>query len=150
MACGLGLVAEDCAADHWSPALDGRRERNGQWRATCPVPGCGACRALEYDAPGKHVRWKSFCGEHDKDAVRPHLARLLGSCMPGGRPQPATAAELEALALSGLPPLALKVQMLIYAGRSMTEALDKLGVDRTTRYRVRAQLSQFGDKGAGR
>ena len=151
MACGLGLPdAEDCAADHWSPALGGRREPNGQWRAQCPVPGCGALRSLEYDAPGKHVRWRSFCGTHDKEAVRPHLARIIGPCMPGGRPQPATAAELEALALSGLPPLALKVQLLIYTGLSATEAFDKLGVDRTTRYRVRGQLSQFGDKAAGR
>jgi hypothetical protein len=70
--------------------------------------------------------------------------------MPGGRPQPATAAGLEALAMSGLPPLALKVQLLIYSGMSATEAFDKLGVDRTTRYRVRHQLSQFGDKPAGR
>lgn len=151
MACGLGLPdAEDCAADHWSPALGGRRERNGQWRAPCPVPGCGALRSLEYDAPGKHVRWKSFCGTHDKDAMRPHLARIIGACMPSGRPQPATAAELEALALFGLPPLALKIQLLIYSGMSTTEAFDKLGVDRTTRYRVRDQLSQFGDKPAGR
>ena len=151
MACGLGLPdAEDCAADHWSPALGGRREPSGQWRAQCPVPGCGALRSLEYDAPGKHVRWRSFCGTHDKEAVRPHLARIIGPCMPGGRPQPATAAELEALALSGLPPLALKVQLLILAGMSTAEAFDKLGVDRTTRYRVRGQLSQFGDKPAGR
>ena len=152
MACGLGLPdAEDCAADHWSPALDGRRERNGQWRADCPVPGCGASRSLEYDAPGKHVRWRSFCGKHDKDAVRPYLAKLIGPCMPGGsRREPVQHADLEALALSSLPPLALKVQLLIYSGMSTTEALDRLGVDRTTRYRVRHQLSQFGDRTAGR
>ncbi len=151
MACGLGLPdAEDCAADHWSRALDGRREPSGQWRASCPVPGCRSLRSLEYDAPGKHVRWRSFCAQHDKDAVRPYLAKLIGPCMPGGRPQPATAAELEALALSGLPPLALKVQLLVYSGMTTAEALDKLGIDRTTRYRVRGQLSQFGDKAAGR
>ena len=151
MACGLGLPdAVDCAADHWSPALGGRRERNGQWRAPCPVPGCGALRSLEYDAPGKHVRWKSFCGEHDKDAVRPYLARIVGPCMPSGRREPVSHADLEALALSGLPPLALKIQMLIYSGMDITEAFEKLGVDRTTRYRVRVQLSQFGDKPAGR
>jgi hypothetical protein len=151
MACGLGLPdAEDCAADHWSPVLDGRRERNGQWRADCPVPGCGALRALEYDAPGKHVRWRTFCGTHDKDAVKSHLARIIGPCMPGWtRRERASPAELEALALSGLPPLALKVQLLIYAGMSTTEALDKLGIDRTTRYRVRSLLSQFRDKAAG-
>ena len=151
MACGLGLPdAEDCAADHWSPALDGRRERNGQWRADCPVPGCGALRALEYDAPGKHVRWRSFCGTHDKEKVRPYLAALVGPCMPGrSRHASVTRAELEALGLSDLPPLALRVQLLVYSGMSPAEAFDKLGVDRTTRYRVRDQLSQFRDKTAG-
>ena len=151
MACGLGLPdAEDCAADHWSPVLNGRRERNGQWRADCPVPGCGAVRSLEYDAPGRHVRWRSFCGTHDKDAVKPHLARIIGQCMPGWtRRERATPAELEALALSGLPPIALKIQLLIYAGMTTTEAFDKLGVDRTTRYRVRSLLSQFRDNAAG-
>lgn len=70
--------------------------------------------------------------------------------MPSGQREAVTRAELEALALSGLPPLALKVQMLVYAGLTMPEALDKLGVDRTTRYRVRGQLSQFADNIAGR
>ena len=151
MACGLGLPdAEDCAADHWSPALNGRRERNGQWRADCPVPGCGALRSLEYDAPGKHVRWRSFCGTHDKDAVRPHLTQLVGACMPGRtRLASVTRTELEALGLSDLPPVALRVQLLIYSGMTTAEAFDKLGVDRTTRYRVRDQLSQFRDKTAG-
>jgi hypothetical protein len=121
MACGLGEpTAEDCAIAHWCAKLGARREANRQWRADCPVPGCGARRALEFDAPGRHVRWKSFCGTHDKDAMRPYLARLLGPCMPSReRRAPVRHAELEALALSGLPPLALKVQMLIYAG--MTE-----------------------------
>ena len=154
MACGRGEpTAEDCAIRCWSDALrklNSHREPNGQWRADCPVPGCRSLRALEYDAPGKHVRWRSFCGHHDREAMRPYLVKLIGPCMPGGRPQPVTVPELEALALSGLPPLALKVQMLIYAGRSMNEALDKLGVDRTTRYRVRHQLSQFADKAAER
>jgi hypothetical protein len=150
MACGLGLPdAEDCAADHWSPALNGRRERNGQWRADCPVPGCGAVRALEYDAPGKHVRWKSFCGTHDKDAVRPYLVRLIGPCMPSGRGEVVTRAELEALALSGLPPQALKTQLLIYAGMTMADAFDKLAVDRSMRYKVRGLLSAFHHNAAG-
>ena len=152
MACGLGLPdAEDCAADHWSPALGGRRERNGQWRAECPVPGCGALRSLEYDAPGKHVRWRSFCGEHDKDAIRPYLVKVVGQCMPAGsRVGAIRHAAIEALVLSDLPPLALKVQLLVYAGNTITEAFDKLGVDRTTRYRVRHQLSRYGDNAAGR
>lgn len=152
MACGFGLSAEECAILHWSPPLRGERERNGQWRAGCPVKGCRANRALEYDAPGKSVRWKSFCGEHDKEAVRPHLAAIIGTCMPGGRAQrePVSPASLEALALSGIPPQALRTQLLIWSGMTTTEALDKLGIDRTTRYRIRNQLSQFCDKAAGR
>ncbi len=115
------------------------------------MPGCGSRRSLEYDAPGKHVRWRSFCGEHDKEAVRPHLVKLVGQCMPGGaRIGTIRHAAIEALVLSDLPPLALKVQLLIYAGNTITEAFDKLGVDRTTRYRVRHQLSRHGDKPAGR
>lgn len=138
MACGLGLPdAEDCAADHWSPALDGRRERNGQWRATCPAPGCGASRSLEYDAPGKHVRWRSFCGVHDKDAVRPYLAKLIGPCMPGGRRrEPVDHDELAALALASLPPMTMRLRMLQLAGLGTAQALDKLGVRREHRSRV--------------
>ena len=139
MACGLGLPdAEDCAADHWSAALNGRRERNGQWRAPCPVKGCGSWRALEYDAPGKHVRWKSFCGKHDKDAVRPYLVALVGACMPSRRAgrHPIEHDELIALALTGMPPTSLRLAMLEMAGFGTADALDKLGVRREHRARV--------------
>ena len=138
MACGLGLPdAVDCAADHWSPALSGRRERNGQWRAPCPVPGCGALRSLEYDAPGKHVRWKSFCGEHDKEAVRPYVARLIGSCMPGGsRREPIRHDELIELALADMPPMTMRLHLLRLAGLGTAEALDRLGVRPDNRARV--------------
>jgi hypothetical protein len=138
MTCGLGLPdAEDCAADHWSPALGGRRERGGQWRATCPVPGCGALRALEYDAPGRHVRWKSFCGEHDKDAVRPYLAKVVGVCLSGGsRREPIRHDDLIALALSDAPPMTMRLEMLRLAGLGTAEALDKLGVRPDHRARV--------------
>lgn len=137
MACGLGGDAEDCAISHWSPALDGRRERSGQWRATCPVPGCGSLRSLEYDAPGKHVRWKSFCGEHDKEAVRPHLAKLVGSCMPGGaRREPVKHGDLITLALTDISPMTKNLRMLQMAGISTDEALRMLGVRREHRARV--------------
>ncbi len=151
MACGLGEPsAEDCAIAHWCPKLGARREANRQWRADCPVPGCGARRALEFDAPGSHVRWKSFCGVHDNEAVRPYLVRLIGPCMPSGRREVVTRAELEALALSGLPPQALKTQMLLSAGMTIAEAFDKLGVDRSMRYKVRGMLLAFHHKTAGR
>lgn len=143
MACGLGLPdAEDCAADHWSPALDGRRESGGQWRADCPVQGCGAKRSLEYDAPGKHVRWRTFCGEHDKDAVRPHLAKLVGPCMPGRvYREPIRHDDLAALALCSLPPMSLRLALLELAGYSTIDALDLLGVRRENRSRVIAGRS---------
>lgn len=141
MACGLGLPdAEDCAITHWSDALkqfNAHRERNGQWRSDCPVPGCGARRTLEYDAPAKHVRWKSFCGQHDKDAIRPHLAKLVGPCMQGGsHREPVRHDDLIALALSGLPPQSLRLALLEIAGLGTREALDMLGVRRENRPRV--------------
>jgi hypothetical protein len=139
MACGLGLDAEDCAADHWSRPLKGRREPSGQWRADCPVDGCRTGRrGLEYDAPGKHVRWKSFCGEHDKDAVRPFLVALIGPCMPSGGSQrlPIRHDELTDLALADLPPMTRQLRMLQLAGMGTQEALDKLRVRRENRSRV--------------
>ena len=154
MACGRGEpTAEDCAIHCWSDALrklNSHREPIGQWRADCPVPGCKSLRALEYDAPGKHVRWRTFCGHHPKEVVRPHLAALIGPCMPGGSRRPLIRhAELEALALSGLPSLAIKTQLLVYSGMGMADALEKLGVDRTTRYKIRGLLSSFRDNAAG-
>lgn len=144
MACGLGLPdAEDCAADHWSPALDGRRERGGQWRADCPVPGCGAERSLEYDAPGKHVRWRSFCGTHDKDAVRPHLAKLIGACMPFGARERRNN-ELIAIARADLPPQSLRLGLLEMAGVPTSEALAMLGIGPTHKRRVIDPLRKLG------
>jgi hypothetical protein len=94
-------------------------------------------RSLQYDAPGKHVRWKSWCGEHDKDAVRPWLARLIGPCMPGGRRrEPIDHDELTALILSDLPPMTIKLRVLQMTGLGTAEALDKLGVRRDNRARV--------------
>lgn len=139
MACGIDsdTDAETCAADHWSPMLGGRRERNLQWRAPCPVPGCGALRSLEYDAPGEHVRWRSFCGEHDKDAVRPHLAKLVGVCMPGGtRRKPVKHGDLITLALADIPPMTKNLRMLELAGISTDDALNMLGVRRANKARV--------------
>ena len=143
MACGLGYPdAEDCAADHWSPAVNGRRERGGQWRADCPVPGCGAKRALEYDTPGKHVRWRTFCGEHDKEAVKPHLAKLVGPCMPSGRR--VIDAELVELATADLPPQSLRLGLLEMAGMTTAEALAELGVGPTHKRRVVDPLRRLG------
>lgn len=147
MACGYGLLAQDCAADHWCGQLNGRREVS-DWRAPCPV--CRAPRALEFDVRGRTIRWNSFCGQHDREVLRPVLKRLLRECMPG-RPQwvPPDRGILTGLALSGLPPVALRVALLNLAGMTLDEAMDKLGVERANRYRVRRQMCQHGYKPAG-
>jgi hypothetical protein len=148
VACGRGEpTAEDCAIRCWSDALvklGAHREANGQWRANCPVPDCGAERSLEYDAPGKHVRWRSFCGRHDREAVRPHLAGLIGPCMPRNRPAPAIGAELIALALADLPPQSLRLALMEMAGMPTGEALAKLGVGPTHKRRVIEPLRRLG------
>jgi hypothetical protein len=145
------MLAEDCAAAHWAEVLDGRREPSGNWRAPCPVDH--APRALEWDVPATSVRWKTFCGSHDRDALRPVLAELLGECFTATsssqRRRPVSHDDLAALMLSGLPPKAMKVAGLVMAGMTRAEAMDKLGIDRTSRYRVLTQLSQFGDITAG-
>lgn len=148
MACGRGEpTAEDCAIRCWCDALaalNSHREANGQWRADCPVPGCKSKRALEWDAPGKHVRWKSFCLPHDREAVRPHLAVLIGKCMPRGRPAPALRAELEALALADLPPQSLRLALLELGGMPTGEALAKLGIGPTHKRRAIEPLRKLG------
>jgi hypothetical protein len=149
LACGRGEpTAEDCAIRCWSDALkafSAHRERNGQWRADCPVPGCGARRALEYDAPGKHVRWRSFCGEHDKEAIRAHLAKLIGACMPGGtRREAIRHADLIALADADIPPQSLRLALYELAGMPTSDALAKLGVGPTHKRRVVEPLRKLG------
>jgi hypothetical protein len=141
VACGRGEpTAEDCAIKHWCEALkkfNARRERNGQWRADCPVPGCKSKRAIEFDAPAQHVRWKTFCGYHPKEVVRPYLAALIGPCMPGGsRRKPVKHGDLIRLALADIPPMTKNLRMLQMAGIETAEALDMLGVRRANRARV--------------
>jgi hypothetical protein len=148
--CGIdsSADAEECAIAHWSPALaalNSHRERNGQWRADCPVPGCAAARSLEYDAPGKHVRWRSFCGDHDKEAVRLYLGKLIGPCMPSGARRGAVRHdELIELALADLPPQSLRLGLLEMAGMSTGEALKRLGIGPTHKRRVIGPLRRLG------
>jgi hypothetical protein len=131
-----GLLAVDCAIDHWAPALGGRREPVG-WRAPCPI--CGTERALEWDVPVRTIRWHSFCNEHDQESLRPALAKLLPSCIPPHRKTrpPIDHDDLIALALdTGIPPMTLRLAILRLAGVGTREALDKLGVRRENRSRV--------------
>ena len=143
MRCGCP-TAQDCAITVWCPVLSGRRETAG-WRAPCPV--CHTKRSLEYDAPAgaEAVRWNAFC-RCERDTVRKALGEALGDHLGIRRrsPRPADPAELRELALAGLPETALKAALLMRAGCTFTEAMDLLGIDRTTRYRVRRQVLDRG------
>ena len=134
MTCRTGLLAVDCAADHWCRALGGHPEPAG-WRADCPV--CGAGRALEWNVPRTVIRWNAFC-EHDRDALRPVLAARLGDCFARRRADraPVSHDDVIALALSDLPPMSMRLALLQLGGMSTGEALDKLGVRREHRSRV--------------
>ena len=133
MRCGLD--GESCAVTHWCPALKGERERSG-WRAPCPL--CQSRRALEYSLNGHSIRWNSFCPQHDREALRPVLRRLIGGCLPGRPTGPAPIGhdDLVELMLSDMPPMSMKLAGLELAGMSTSAALDKLGVRRDNRARV--------------
>jgi hypothetical protein len=153
-----GENAADCAVRHVLPELGGTctRTRGGapvEWAAACPV--CHAAGKLTLTAKGRTLlRYCQRC-KAPQEALTAALAALL-PCFwpPGARPsrRPGLRVEpgdLAALALSGLPPTAKDAQLLVMSGMTVTEALDKLGIDRTTRYRIRLQLSQYCDKTAG-
>jgi hypothetical protein len=131
--CGLP-TAEDCASLHWGRELHGQRQRGGQWRADCPV--CHAERALEWDVPGRSVRWKSWCAEHDRDFLRPVLAEMLPGCLPrrGGQRAPVDHDDLIRLAQRDLPAAALRIGMLRLAGFTAAKARAELGLAKSTYY----------------
>ena len=69
--------------------------------------------------------------------MRPYLAKLIGPCMPGGRVgRTIDRSELIALALTDMPPMTMRLEMLRLAGIGTAEALDKLGVRPDHRARV--------------
>jgi hypothetical protein len=136
VSCGHGLpTLEDCAILHWCPATKAEREGKG-WRAPCPI--CQTRRALEFSIDGKRMRWNSFCGDHDREEVRPALRNLLKACMPGKERRPqVTADDVAELGLSAITSaLSLKLVLLEMSGMNTTAALDKLGVRRENRSRV--------------
>ena len=93
---------------------------------------------------GKHVRWRSFCSYHDREAIRPHLAKLIGACMPGeGQPAPIDP-ELVALAAADLPPMTMRLGLLRAGRDTAAEALAELGVGPTPRGAVIPPLRTSG------
>jgi hypothetical protein len=143
MACAAGLLAEDCAADHWSPVLGGRRE-GAQWRAPCPV--CLRARRLEYDAPKSSVRWNIFC-HCDRAAVRKVLADRLPECMPTRRGKAAIDHQaLIALMLADMPAKSRQLAGLELAGISTTDALNMLGISQGNHSRTIAGRNSAASK----
>ena len=157
MRCGEN--GTDCALKHVVPALGGTctKTRKGvpcEWACCCPV--CHAAGKLTLTAQGRTLL--RYC--HRCNATQEVLTAALSAILPcfwpvGVRPSRQRKPRIEPtdladLALSGLPPTAKDVQLLVMSGMGMNEALDKLGIDRTTRYRIRTQLSQWCDKTAGR
>jgi hypothetical protein len=136
MRCGC-LSAENCAEDIWCPVLGGRKE-NACWRAPCPV--CHSHRALEYDA-GRAVRWNKHC-DCDRDIVRKALAALLGDHAAGrGALRPVEPREIKALLRAPVGATAQQVALLVACGMGTEEAMEWLGVHRTSRYRVRREVA---------
>jgi hypothetical protein len=140
-----GLLAEDCAADHWAATLTGSREHTGQWRANCPL--CEVRRALAWDLHGQAIRWNNFC-KCDRDTLRAELARLLPACMSRRRADrhPVNPDDVEALALSDMPATALRLALLELAGWGTQEALAKLGVHRANHARTIAERTAGASK----
>lgn len=137
MTCPAALGGDYCAIEHWCKRIPHAHREGAGWRADCLI--CAAERAIEWDAPGKSVRWRLWCA-CPKDAVRKALAAILpAGCLPGRstRRDPIDHDVLTALALDiSLPPMTLRLRLLEMTGMSTTSALDKLGVRPDHRRRV--------------
>ena len=145
MRCGEN--GADCALKHVVPALGGTctKTRKGvpcEWACRCPV--CHAAGKLTLTAQGRNLL--RYC--HRCNAAQETLTAALSAILPcfwppGARPprQPkptaqSVLAEVQELALSGLPPMSMKLSMLEMCGMSTSEALEKLGVRRDHYARV--------------
>lgn len=137
--CRTGLVAEDCISDHYLPPLKGWPEPAGA-RAPCPV--CHTHRGISVQIRNKRVTWNQHCKKCDRPDVGQAISSLVPCEARRARKSAPDADELIWLALSSLPPTALRLGLLEMAGMSTTAALDKLGVARQNRYRVVSALRQ--------
>ena len=114
--------------------VPGPRRAPGKGRLARRLPTVPCQPSDRVGRPGKAVRWRSWCGQHDRDALRPVLRQLVGGCMPG-RPQHRISAEdLIALASRDLPKTAYRVAMLQMAGISPREARAMLKIPESTYY----------------
>lgn len=142
MRCGAD--GTDCAVQHVVPALRGRctktRKVAGkvipyEWYADCPV--CHGRDKLTITAKGHTLlRWCQKCNAAP-ERLTAALAEILPGCFGGTRKRSAINPDvLTELAMSGMPPMSMKLAMLEMTGMGTNEALDKLGVRRENRARV--------------
>lgn len=134
-------LAEDEIITRWCPVLPGAHREGAGWRFDCP--GCGKARRLSVQAkPGRQrPDWNLHCG-CDRADVRAKLAALGLVSARYSPKHAADADDLIALALANMPPQSLRLGLLELAGMGTGQALDKLGVTRTNRYRVVSALRQ--------
>jgi hypothetical protein len=133
MACGFGMLAEDCAADHVAPALGLRCTKTDQWSGSCPV--CQGERCLSLTVKSGRLLWcchrKPSCST---DAIRDALAVAVPCCFsptrrgrPGQRTDKVNRSELAALL--GLSGAALQLRVACLAWDCSPEtAAAKLGM----------------------
>ena len=144
MPCKLGLGGFDCSRDHWSRYLDNVGDGAKGFRARCPL--CGGARTLTYWAEDERVAFRCFHDGCDKVALRLKLSEVIktGCVTPprGAAERAKRNAELTALALAPLQPVALRLLLLEMAGWETRAALDELKVSPGHRSRVisRARL----------
>jgi hypothetical protein len=138
----LAELAEDQIITRWCAILPGGKRELAGWRFPCPC--CGKDRRLSVQAkPGRrHPEWNLHCGCDRSDVQAKLAAAGLAAPLHRRRVPKADPDELAALALADMPPLALRLGLLELAGFGTREALDKLGVTRTNRYRVVSALRQ--------
>jgi hypothetical protein len=138
-----GEDGTDCAVKHVVPALHGRCTKSRrvgrnqvpyEWRAACPV--CHTAGKLTLTAKGRNLLRHCQKCKASQARLTEALAQLLPACFGGARKPGIDPAALAELALSGMPPISLKLALLEMAGMSTPEALDKLGVRRENRARV--------------
>ncbi len=146
MRCGED--AEGCAHQHalrkLGPSRVTRTRRIGghdvayQWAVRCVV--CHLDGKMTLTAQGQWLLAYCHACKASQPALKTALALLLPDCYSGrssrGQRVKIEPATLTELALSGMPPMSMKLAMLEMAGWGTPEALDKLGVRRENRSRV--------------
>jgi hypothetical protein len=153
--CGVDTL-EDCAIVHLARDFDMTCTAEAtQWSGgRCPACGGRSCLSLAIRTnPGSRHRFLAWTCHRLPTAAHPLAACTYAEILTAvhgkrpdcvslpkapGRPKRAEIDpdELAALALSGMPPVSMKLAMLEMTGLGTPDALDKLGIRREHRSRV--------------